>query len=150
MNAARASADGIPEPLWLERAESFAVKAMDSAGLSDWDLSLLFCGEAGMAELNSRYRGKEGPTDVLSFESGEWVDDEGGRRYVAGDVVICPAVMAADAAEFGVSEDEELKRLIIHGVLHLAGMDHATNDPGEAMLVRQEDLLSALSEELIL
>ncbi|MBN2874200.1 MAG: rRNA maturation RNase YbeY [Spirochaetales bacterium] len=122
---------------------------MDAAGLSDWDLSLLFCDEAFIAELNLEYRGKEGPTDVLSFGLGEWVDGENGRRYIAGDVVLCPSVMAANAADFGVSEDEELRRLVLHGILHLSGLDHETNEASEPMLMRQESLLATLSEETI-
>lgn len=150
MNAAYASVSEPPEPEWLGRAAEFAVRAMDAAGLSDWDLSLLFCGEAFIAELNKRYRDKDGPTDVLSFEAGAWAESEGGRRYIAGDVVVCPAMTAANAAAFGVGEDEELRRTIVHGILHLAGMDHSGEGPDEPMLARQESLLSALSEERIL
>jgi len=149
VNAVAVDFRDMPEPGWLGRAESFAVKAMDAAGADSWDLSILLCGEDFMAGLNAEYRGKDGPTDVLSFGLGEWVDGENGRRNIAGDVVICPAVLERNAAEFGVSADEELRRLIIHGILHLSGMDHATNDPAEPMLARQEDLLSALSEETI-
>lgn len=138
-----------PEPPWLGRAASFAVKALDAMGLDAWELSILLCGEEFMAGLNSEYRGKEGPTDVLSFELGEWVDGENGRRYMAGDVVLCFDVLARNAASFGVTEDEELRRLLIHGALHLAGMDHASNNPDEPMLVRQEQLLGVLAEETI-
>lgn len=150
MNAAYATVSGLAEPPWLDRAAAFAAKAMDAAGLSDWDLSLLFCDEAFIADLNRRYRDKDGPTDVLSFESGEWAEAEGGRRYIAGDVVICPAMTAANAAAFGVSEDEELRRTIVHGILHLAGMDHAGDGPDEPMLARQELLIEGLSKERIL
>nr|HPG87608.1 rRNA maturation RNase YbeY [Spirochaetales bacterium] len=89
------------------------------------------------------------PTDVLSFSLGEWRDGENGRRYIAGDVVICLGVMERNAAEYGATRDEELKRLIAHGVLHLSGMDHGTNEPDEPMLARQEALLSTLAEETI-
>lgn len=149
MNSVAVDFRDIPEPAWLERAAAFAVKAIDAAGEDSWDLSLYFCGEDFMAGLNAEYRGKDGPTDVLSFALGEWAEVENGRRYIAGDVVICPAVLSRNAVFFGVSEDEELRRLIVHGVLHLAGMDHETNDREEPMLSRQESLLSALSEETI-
>lgn len=149
MNRVAVDSRDMPEPEWLDRAAAFAVKAVDAAGGESWDLSLYFCGEEFMAALNAEYRGKEGPTDVLSFGLGEWADGEDGRRYIAGDVVICLAALESNAAAFGVGRDEELRRLIVHGVLHLSGMDHATNDPGEPMLVRQESLLSALSEDTI-
>jgi probable rRNA maturation factor len=149
MNSVAVDYRDIPLPLWLDRASTFAVSVMDALELDAWELSLFFCGEEFMAGLNLSYRGKEGPTDVLSFQLGEWVDGTNGRRFIAGDVVICTAVMARNAASFGVSEDEELRRLIIHGILHLAGLDHQTNEGNEPMLVRQENLLSTLSEESI-
>ncbi len=149
MNSVAVDCRGMPEPSWLQKAAAFAVKAMDAAGAESWDLSLVFCGEEFMAGLNSEYRGKDGPTDVLSFTLGEWLEGENGRRYIAGDVVICTGVMSRNAACFGVSENEELKRLIVHGVLHLAGMDHETNGREEPMLSRQEAILSALPEDTI-
>ena len=149
MNSAAIDWRDCSEPAWLGRAAAFAVKALDAMGMDGWDLSMLFCGEEYMASLNREYRGKEGPTDVLSFELGEWVDGENGRRYMAGDVVLCLDVLASNAVSFGVTEDEELRRLIIHGALHLAGMDHESNSPDEPMLARQEHLLGVLAEETI-
>jgi len=149
VNSVAADFRDMTEPAWLDKAKAFAARAVDAIGEDSWDLSLYFCGEAFMASLNAEYRGKDGPTDVLSFALGEWVEGEKGRRYIAGDVVLCLDVLARNAIEFGVSQDEELRRLIVHGVLHLAGMDHETNDPDEPMLARQESLLSALAEEKI-
>jgi len=149
MNSVAADFRDMPEPVWLDTAAAFAVKAIDAIGEDSWDLSLYFCGDEFMAGLNAEYRGKEGPTDVLSFTLGEWVEGENGRRYIAGDVVVCLPVLERNASEFGVSQNEELKRLIMHGVLHLSGLDHATNGPDEPMLARQEALLLTLSEEKI-
>lgn len=149
MNSVAADFRDMPEPAWLDAAAAFAVKAIDSIGEDSWELSLFFCGDEFMAGLNAEYRGKEGSTDVLSFTLGEWVEGENGRRYIAGDVVVCLPVLERNASEFGVSQNEELKRLIMHGVLHLSGLDHATNGPEEPMLARQEALLLTLSEEKI-
>ncbi|HUW71079.1 MAG TPA: rRNA maturation RNase YbeY [bacterium] len=149
MNTVAIDVQELEEPAWLARAAAFAVKVMDAAALDAWDLSLLLCGQEFIAGLNKEYRGKDGPTDVLSFSLGEWYESESGRRYMAGDVVLCPPVMARNAVEFGVTEDEELRRLIIHGILHLSGLDHQTNDIVEPMLARQEELLVALAEERI-
>ncbi len=102
-----------------------------------------------MAALNAEYRGKDGPTDVLSFCLGDWIEIENERRCIAGDVIVCLSVLESNASIFRVRADEELKRLILHGVLHLAGMDHETNGPSEPMLIRQELLLEAFSEETI-
>jgi probable rRNA maturation factor len=149
MNAVVADHRDIGEVPWMEKAEAFALKAVSAAGLDDWDLSLLFCGEEFIAGLNRQYRERDESTDVLSFTLGEWYQGENGRRYMAGDVVVCPAVSSRNAAAYGASDDEEMRRLIVHGILHLSGMDHETNDPGEPMLIRQEQLMSILSEERI-
>ena len=63
-----------------------------------------------------------------------------------GDILICPQVLSRNAASFGVTENEELRRLLIHGVLHLSGDNHSTNDPSEPMLIRQEAVLKKLGE----
>jgi len=151
MNRIDLSVEGVDAPPWLDRAADFAIAALKAAGKDDWDLSVLLCDDAFMADLNARFRGKDGPTDVLSFEQGErYVDPEGGSRFLAGDVVVSLETLRRNASEFGVPEDEELKRLVVHGILHLSGMDHATNDPGEGMLARQEAILKELAEERIL
>lgn len=152
MNRISIDVRDIPEPSWLDRLEAFAQRALDLAGAEDWDLSLALCGDALIAGLNADYRGKEGPTDVLSFEQGEWFDDPelGGRRFLAGDIVISLEALRRNADEFSVSEDEELKRLVIHGILHLSGLDHEGTDLSEPMLAKQEDMLGSLAEERIL
>lgn len=152
MNRISIDVRDVPEPAWLDRLESFALRALSMAGAEDWDLSLALCGDELIASLNAEYRGKEGPTDVLSFEQGEWFDDPelGGRRFLAGDIVISLAALRRNAEEFSVAEDEELKRLVIHGILHLSGLDHEGTDPSEPMLAKQEDMLKSLAEERIL
>jgi probable rRNA maturation factor len=151
MNRIDVSAEGLAPPPWTERLRDFALAALGRLGHDGWDVSLLLCGDPFMAGLNEKYRGKAGPTDVLSFEQGEtWVDGEAGTRFLAGDIVISLDAMKRNAAEFGVGEDEELRRLVVHGLLHLSGLDHATNDAAEPMLARQEALLAELSAERVL
>jgi probable rRNA maturation factor len=103
--------------------------AAASAGIAEAHVAVEFVDAARIAELNASYRGKEGPTDVLSFP----VDDDGpvaGPREL-GDVVICP------------EHTEDLVEAVVHGVLHLTGMDHET-DEGE-MLSLQAEIRSWLS-----
>ena len=123
------------------------------------ELSMLFVDEAAMADLNKRFLGHDGPTDVLSFP----IDDEpieGGRSpdsggtgpgdtseptdmpVVLGDVVICPAVAFRNAPEHAGSYEDELALLVVHGVLHLLGLDHEDDDEAEAMEERERVLLS--------
>jgi probable rRNA maturation factor len=124
----------------------------------DCELSMIFIDETSMADLNERFLGREGPTDVLAFpmddevvESGRQ-PDQGGRGPGApaepgdaptliGDVVICPGVAKKQAPEHGASLDEELALLVVHGVLHLLGFDHEEDDEAEAMEQREQELL---------
>lgn len=90
-----------------------------------------------MADLNGRYRGLPEPTDVLSFGRGG-VPAPG---VLEGDLALCPDYVARNGREFGVGFEEELLRVTLHGLLHLLGWDHGTNDPEEPMLRYQEELL---------
>jgi probable rRNA maturation factor len=97
--------------------------AAASAGIEDGHLAVEFVSEERIAELNEQFRGKKGPTDVLSFP----VDEDGasaGPREL-GDVVICPAYT------------EDLLEAVVHGVLHLTGMDHEVDD-GEMLALQAE------------
>ena len=112
-----------------------------------WDFSILLCDDALIRALNRQYRGIDGPTDVLSFEiGGEYADEDGAGKafFCAGEIVISIDRLAFNSAEFGVSKNEELKRLVIHGILHLNGMDHADNSPEQEMLQIQESILKTL------
>jgi probable rRNA maturation factor len=120
-----AGRDDLPESAELERLVRLAV---GSAGVRDGHLAVSFVDAARIAELNAEHRGKEGPTDVLSFPIDEAAADVPGPREL-GDVVICPEHTA------------DLREAIVHGALHLVGMDHETDD-GE-MLARQADILDA-------
>ena len=149
MNQVSLDVQGLGEPAWLDQAEVFILRVLDHLGLDNWDLSIVFCDDPFISILNKEYRHKEGPTDVLSFEQGEWYEAENGRRYLAGDVVLSLETLARNALEFGVSQDEELRRLLVHGILHLSGRDHSTNEEQEPMLIEQESILVSLAEERI-
>ncbi|HAP43583.1 MAG: rRNA maturation RNase YbeY [Spirochaetes bacterium GWD1_61_31] len=122
----------------------WALQAMSQDG---WDVSLLLVDDGFIAELNQTWRGKAGPTDVLSFEQAEWYSEIGGeRRFLAGDIVIALPAVWRNATEFGVGFIQELHRVLIHGLLHLSGLDHAGNEAAEPMLQRQETILAALPD----
>lgn len=76
-------------------------------------LSVAFVGQKEIRQLNKKYRKKDKPTDVLSFFYGK-----------TGEVVICPDVVNLNAKEYGASPKEELKRVLIHGILHILGYNH--------------------------
>lgn len=117
------------------------------------ELALTFVDEDTIAELNRCHLGGEGPTDVLAFpldaDTGgdgdvDPTDPGGDMPVLLGDVVVCPAVAARNAAARSVPTDDELALLVVHGVLHVLGMDHA--EAGEAVLMQaaQRRLLERL------
>ena len=103
--------------------------ALASAGLDDGHVAIAFVDADAIAALNAEHRGKSGPTDVLSFPIDETGPAAGPREL--GDVVICPEHTA------------DLREAVVHGALHLAGMDHETDD-GE-MLALQAEIRSWLA-----
>ena len=111
-----------------EQVRRAAILAAATAGVDEGHVAVTFITPEEIAALNARHRGKDGPTDVLSFP----VDEDGpvvGEREL-GDVVICP------------EHTEDLLEAVVHGVLHLVGMDHET-DEGE-MLALQAEVVSWL------
>jgi probable rRNA maturation factor len=147
MNQVEISLEGVETVGWIEEARAFALAALEKAGKDSWDLSVLFCDDGFIRGLNRQYRDRDEATDVLSFEQGSvYRDPEGAERILAGDIVISLDALARNSADFGVPGDEELKRLIVHGILHLSGMDHEDNDATRPMLELQEKLLAELGD----
>lgn len=142
---------------WAELAH----RVLDAQGVTDdIEVSLLFVDEPTIAELHERFLGQAGPTDVLAFpiddepERGGRSPDEGGTGpgagapeddevpVLLGDVVVCPAVAARNATDHGVAVDDEIALLVVHGILHLLGMDHIIDDEAEHMERRERELLA--------
>ena len=125
-------------PLELTRWTALAEAALRDEGRSG-ELTLTFVDQADIAELNAEHLGHEGTTDVLSFPLD--TDDAGGLPVLLGDVVICPAVAAAQASGHAGTIDDELALLVVHGVLHVLGHDHATDAERARMQARERELL---------
>lgn len=134
------------EPDWLEALQGFARAVLEKENLTNWEISLTLCHDPYIKELNSLYRGKDEPTDVLSFcqGEGEFIDNAEDGPVPAGDIVVSMDTLEKHARTFDVPLEEELKRVVIHGILHLKGMEHESNDPEEKMLRYQETLLEGL------
>ncbi|HEV2809801.1 MAG TPA: rRNA maturation RNase YbeY [Acidimicrobiales bacterium] len=109
-------------------------------------LSLSFVDLDTMADLNERFLGGAGPTDVLAFplDAGIGVEALGDMPVLLGDVVVCPAVAEGNATARSVSTDDELALLVVHGVLHVLGMDHAEADEAAAMQDLERHLLARM------
>jgi probable rRNA maturation factor len=106
-----------PRPARLRRVLQRAARALGVSG----EVALMLAGEERVRGLNARYRGKDKPTDVLSFPG------EGGRLGL-GDIVISVPTAARNARAYGRSLLQELDVLALHGFLHVLGYDHETDD----------------------
>ena len=111
--------------LWRE----FAAKVLKVAPANGAGVTIVFVSDRAMRELNWRWRGKRGTTDVLSFPAGQ-EEFEKGEGLSLGDVVVSVEQAARQAAEHGLDFEGEVRQLILHGLLHLCGYDHE-RDGGE-------------------
>ena len=149
----------------VARFGDLARRVLEAQALKgDVEVSLLFVDEPSMTELNSRFLGESGPTDVLAFPIEDEPElpgrspDEGGTGpggpieppdvpLLLGDIVICPLVASSNAKERGVSFEAEIELLVVHGILHLLGMDHEEEDEAKQMEERQTNLLRRFGTE---
>jgi probable rRNA maturation factor len=151
-------------PIDLLRWSRLARLVLDSERVApDVHVALVFVDEEAMAQLNERFLGQPGPTDVLAFPIDDELPpsgrqpDQGGRGpgtpsdptdppTLLGDVVVCPLVASRQAEERSIPAEEELALLVVHGVLHLLDYDHA--EPNEAIVMRrrEQELLARFRE----
>lgn len=130
----------------LRALESVALHVAQQLRLHpDTELGITLVDEARMTELHVEWMDEPGATDVLSFPMdelrapGEGEQAEPGQL---GDIVLCPDFAARQAAERGRTLDEELQFLVVHGMLHLLGHDHATQEEYDQMFALQDTLLA--------
>ncbi|WP_203701782.1 rRNA maturation RNase YbeY [Asanoa iriomotensis] len=123
--------------------------ALDEMGVNPLaELSVLLVDVDYMTELNHRWMGGDGPTDVLAFPMDEGSVDHGpgeitgSEPALLGDIVLCPEVAAKQAVTAGHTAADELHLLTVHGVLHLLGYDHAEPDEEREMFELQSRLLT--------
>lgn len=150
----------------VERWTALARSVLVAQGVhGDVELAVLFVDESSMAALNSQFMEVDEPTDVLAFpidddvvEMGRWPDasttgpdrapvEPDDAPLLLGDVVICPAVAARNAPEHAGTIDDELALLVVHGVLHVLGMDHAESGDRQAMQAKERELLTRFHGE---
>jgi probable rRNA maturation factor len=144
-----------------ERWQGLAGAVLAAEGVEgECELSVLFVDEETIGDLNRRFMGQTGPTDVLSFPidgeanpPGRWPDNGGAGPdrlddelddlpLLLGDVVICPIVADRNAPTHAGSYDDELALLVVHGILHLLGLDHGDPAGRDAMQARERELLA--------
>ena len=145
MNNVEINMEGIENPPWLEETEPFIHEVLKKLKKQNWNISVLLCNNTIIRSYNKQFRKRDEPTDVLSFTMGE----TDGKHFYPGDIVISLEMAEENARYFAVSPGEELQRLLIHGILHLAGMNHVSNDKEEPMLVLQEKLLKQINRKMV-
>jgi probable rRNA maturation factor len=150
-------------PVELERWSGLARSVLESRGIrGEAEVSLLFVDEAAIAALNERFLFTKGPTDVLAFPveddpvppgrfpdmggTGPGTDIEDEPLLLLGDVVVCPSVAERNAKDRSVAYDDEIALLVVHGLLHLLGMDHEIDAEAEKMEALERELLAAFHQ----
>ena len=134
-------------PVDVDDCRALIADVLDHEGLGQRDLEVHvhLVDEEPMADLNAEHMGGVGPTDVLSFPLEDPADldparvatDQSGAPLLLGDIVLCPSVAERQAAEHAGDHDTEIALLLVHGVLHLLGHDHA--EPAEEAVMQERE-----------
>ncbi|RYY76081.1 MAG: rRNA maturation RNase YbeY [Gammaproteobacteria bacterium] len=125
----------------LENMEHWIATALHSDELNQAEVSVYIVDEAESQELNSQYRGKNKPTNVLSFPAD--IPDEVGVPLL-GDLVVCAPVIEREAKEQGKSLEAHWAHMLVHGTLHLLGYDHINDDEADVMEALETRLITQL------
>lgn len=124
----------VKQGFYLDKLE-WVIKELNIRG----DIVIKLGGKEEAQELNSQYLHRDYPTDVLSFPFNEEVPEEG---FYLGDIFVCYPIAGEQAKENGITLEEELLMLMVHGILHLGGYDHET-DSGEMEKLQEQLLMRA-------
>jgi probable rRNA maturation factor len=143
-----------PETEWMQRVVESVLGEENLPPTIE--MSLLITGQARIQELNKEYRGKDQPTDVLSFSLVEQKDGES-EAFIGppdglihlGEVIISYPQTVLQAQESGHGIKKEIAILIIHGVLHILGYDHEKKELAPAMKAREKEILEHLEKEIV-
>lgn len=128
-----------------QTAQRAAEAVLSAQGFGEQvDLSITFVEDTAIRELNRRYRGKDEPTDVLSFSMNEEVQENGGKVLLLGDVVISLETAARWAESAGHDLTTEVVQLAVHGTLHLLGFDHRTDEEAAQMSALEREIINSL------
>ncbi|HEY3339487.1 MAG TPA: rRNA maturation RNase YbeY [Propionicimonas sp.] len=135
------------ETVDTERLVQLATFALDALRIHPQaELSIVLVDEATMSAYHEKFMGEPGPTDVLSFPMDELrapEPDEEPPLGLLGDIVLCPTVTAAQAADSNRTPEEEADYLLVHGLLHLLGHDHAEPAEKKVMFDLNDKVIAA-------
>lgn len=134
-------ADAIP---LVSEVEAWANAVLSHEGISDQEVTVRFTDEDESQSLNSEYRGKDRPTNVLSFP---FEAPPGIEMNLLGDLVICAPVISREAKEQGKQVRDHYAHMTVHGVLHLLGYDHMEDAEAQEMESKEIAILAQLGIE---
>ena len=127
--------DGVKMPAIKRRETSAWIKAVAASyGKKVGDVAYIFCDDEKILEVNKEYLNHDYFTDIITFDYCE-------GNVLNGDIFISLDTVASNAEEFGVTFDEELHRVLIHGILHLCGQDDQTPELRAEMIAKENDAL---------
>jgi probable rRNA maturation factor len=132
----------LPTAAGIARKAAIAALAQSGKKIGAAELSLVLADDAVVQDLNARWRGKDAPTNVLAFASGERPAE--GKPVLLGDVVLAYQTIAREAKEQKKRLADHLRHLVIHGVLHLLGYDHIKPTPAKRMETLETRILASL------
>jgi probable rRNA maturation factor len=146
-------ADEQTEHVGIDDLHSLAELVLREEGYpDDAEVTLLLVSESEMASYNERFLDRNGPTDVLAFPVEELLpgvvpdDDPHGPPLMLGDVIIAPSYVRRQAADHGVSFEDEMALMVTHGILHLLGYDHVDDGDAERMEARERELMTKVGK----
>lgn len=133
-----------------DRIKKAATAMLTLLGYADFDLGILVCNTNRMAAFNKDYRGKEGPTDILSFpfypelRPGEHITPASPDEANLGDIILCPEIINKKRLDWDRPFDDHCIVLLAHGIAHLLGHDHETDEDYARMQALEDKLLAAV------
>jgi probable rRNA maturation factor len=147
-------ADEQTETLDLPPLRSLAELVLSEDGYPpSSEVTMLLVSDEEMSSYNKRFLDRDGPTDVLAFPVEDLTPgvvpdvDTNGPPLLLGDIIIAPSYISRQAAEMGVTFEDELSLMVVHGILHLLGYDHQNDEEAEAMEQRERELLAKVGKE---
>ncbi len=143
--------ENLEPPPWIDRYTTFVRSTLHRIDSRSWEISVLLTTDDTMQRLNREYRGINAPTDVLSFSQieGDEIPDAACRGTISGDIAVSLDSVKRNADTFAVPFEEELRRVSIHGALHLAGHAHSTEAGEDEPMIRLQERLVRDEKEML-
>jgi probable rRNA maturation factor len=146
-------ADEHSHPVDLPAIRSLAGMVVEGEGYPESsEVTLLLVSDSEMGSYNERFLNRTGPTDVLAFPVEDLKPgvvperDFNGPPLLLGDIIVAPEYISRQAEEYGVSFEDEISLMVVHGLLHLLGYDHQDDDEAEAMELREREILATIGK----